>query len=101
MIMPVPVRMPASVLMPVIVVMPVAVSSSGGGRIAHDPQHGGRSLLRHLGHSAALAPATTSPRARPAARAVPVASDFQPRTLACQLLPTKERRWMRTGHGSY
>jgi len=59
MVMPVPVAVPMPVPVPVIVVIPMAVASSGGGRIAHDPQHGGRSLWRHLGRNAALAPAIT------------------------------------------
>lgn len=82
--------MPVAVLGPVIVVIGVAVASGAGGRIAHDPQHGGQQLVtaprpqRRAGDQVAAI--------RPAPRAVPVASDFQSGTLARQLLRMKERR---------
>jgi hypothetical protein len=57
--------MPVAVAGPVIVVIGVAVASGRGERIAHDPQHGGRSWWRHPGRNAGQA--ITSPRVRPAA----------------------------------
>ena len=62
---PVAMGIPVAVARPVIVVIGAAVASGRGGRIAHDPQHGGRNWWRHPGRDAGTA--ITSPRVRPAA----------------------------------